>query len=86
MDFLSLDEIIYITRFLSLKNTFNFIKSLNYVFTNTEEKSMLVKNKKLVVIENVYNSYFEQKGSTNHSFEELKEIGVLLSTKLKSKI
>lgn len=74
MDFLSLDEIIYITRFLSLKNTFNFIKSLNYVFTYTEEKSMLVKNKKLVVIENVYNSYFEQKGSTNHSFEELKEL------------
>lgn len=70
MDNLSLDEIIYITRFLNLKNTFNFIKSLKLNLT----KSMLVKNKKLMVIENVYNSYFKIKGQRDLSNNELKEL------------
>lgn len=70
MDKLSLYEIIYITRFLNLKNTFSFIKSLKLDLN----KSMLVKNKKLMVIENLYNSYFEKKGNSNLTNNELKEL------------
>lgn len=58
MDNLSLDEIFYITRFLDLKNTFNFIKSIRLDQSYNIPKSILVKNKKLMVIENIYNEYF----------------------------
>jgi hypothetical protein len=58
MDNLSLDEIFYITRFLGLKNTFNFIKSIRLDQSYNIPKSILVKNKKLMVIENIYNEYF----------------------------
>jgi hypothetical protein len=58
MDNLSLGEIFYITRFLDLKNTFNFIKSIRLDQSYNIPKSILVKNKKLMVIENIYNEYF----------------------------
>ena len=71
MEYLSLDEIIYITRFLNLENTFRFIKSLKYNLNYNLEKSMLIKNKKLMVIENIYESYL--KGFTIEN-KELKEL------------
>jgi len=58
MDNLSLDEIFYITRFLDLKNTFSFIKSIRLDQSYNIPKSILIKNKKLMVIENIYNEYF----------------------------
>ena len=75
MDCLSLDEIIYITRFLNLKNTFNFLKSLKMStdpFYHNSVKNILVKNKKLMVIENIYKSFFEEESSENHHY--LKEL------------
>jgi hypothetical protein len=64
---LTLDEIVYITRFLDLKNTFNFIKSLNLELT----KTMVLKNRKLNLIENVYNSYL------NNSYLNIEKVMVL---------
>lgn len=64
---LTLDEIVYITRFLDLKNTFNFIKSLNLELT----KTMVLKNQKLNLIENVYNSYL------NNSYLNIEKVMVL---------
>lgn len=63
MDDLTLDEIIYITRFLDLKNTFNFLKSLKWNLTYNLEKSLILKNKKLMVVELLYNVYLENQGS-----------------------
>ena len=63
MDYLTLDEIIYITRFLDLKNTFNFLKSLKWNLTYNLEKSLILKNKKLMVVELLYNVYLENQGS-----------------------
>jgi hypothetical protein len=57
MDNLTLDEIIYITRFLNLKNTFNFIKSLKWQLDPNLKKSILIKNKKIMVIEHLFNAY-----------------------------
>lgn len=62
MDYLTLDEIIYITRFLDTKSTFNFIRSLKRNLTYSLEKSLIMKNKKLMVVENLYNTYFEKQG------------------------
>ncbi|CCV01871.1 hypothetical protein IIV22A_027L [Invertebrate iridescent virus 22] len=72
-DCLSLHEIIYITRFLNLKNTFNFIKSLKWDLNQTLQKSILVKNKKLMVIENIYNSYLNKEFKASESLKELLE-------------
>lgn len=46
MENLSLDEIIYITRFLNVKNTFNFLKSLKWNLNHDLKKSITIKNKK----------------------------------------
>ena len=59
MDNLTLDEIIYITRFLNLKNTFNFIKSLKWQLDPNLKKSILIKNKKIMVIEHLFNAYLD---------------------------
>lgn len=69
MENLSLDEIIYITRFLNVKNTFNFLKSLKWNLNHDLKKSITIKNKKIMVIENLYNSYFE-----GMELNELKEL------------
>ena len=71
MDLLSLDEVIYITKFLDLKNTFHFIKSLKYNLNYTTEKSIIMKNKKLMVIESIYCTYL--KGATEQELKELME-------------
>jgi hypothetical protein len=76
LNYLSFDEIIYITRFLNLKNTFNFIKSLNwnlrYIDTSFS-KSILLKNKKLMVIETIYKSYFNNELNNLDILQELLE-------------
>jgi hypothetical protein len=72
-DYLSLDEIIYITRFLNLKNTFHFIKSLKWNLNHSLQKSILIKNKKLMVVENIYNSYFDDKSKNSDVLKELLE-------------
>jgi len=88
MDKLTLYEIIHITKFLNVRNTFNFIKSLKLNLPYSTQKLMLLNNTKLgpfaggkvdrlpeangVVIETIYNSYFE-KGKLQ-SFNELKNL------------
>jgi hypothetical protein len=73
MDYLSLDEIIYITKFLDLQNTFNFIKSLKCNLDYKTDKTILIKNKKLMVIENIYFSYLEKNNCTDTELKELIE-------------
>lgn len=74
LNYLSLDEIIYITRFLNLKNTFHFIKSLKWNLTYNLQKSILLKNKKLMVVENIYNDYFNSELKNSDVLEELQEL------------
>ena len=72
MDYLTLDEIIYITRFLDLKNTFHFLKSLRWELTGELKKSLIFKNKnKIMVIENLYDLYLEKGSDQAQILKEL---------------
>lgn len=67
MEYLSLDEILYIMKFLNFKNTFILIKSLNLKITD------IFIDKKIMVVEQLFNAYFEKDGFKNmhQLFKEL---------------
>jgi hypothetical protein len=94
MEHLTFDEIIYITRFLNVVDTFIFLKSIKIEMNN---KTLFKNTTKLTLIENIYNTYFVKDASrastlltsseehfnrSNDSYAMLKEIIEFFHTQL----